>query len=222
MWSYELGAKSSLFDRRLSIQASAYYIDWTGIQTSVFLPSCAETFTTNRGHAVSQGFDLQIAAIVAEGLKVNANVGYTDAYQPNAAYSAPSNGVVSLLNAAGDKLANVVPWTAAANIEYSRDISSLWPSARSYLRVDYRWMSAANALDPSVAGYDPEVGPYQNQAYGILNIRLGVTHSGVDLSAYVNNATNSDPLLGYNHDGTLFYGAAIRPLTAGVTAWYRF
>jgi iron complex outermembrane receptor protein len=225
LWSYEIGAKDSLFNRRLAIQASAFYIDWTNIQTQVNLPSCAEVFTANRGKAVSQGFDLQVAAIVVDGLKLGANVGYTDAHYPNAALGAPSNGVTPLLNAAGDKLANVLPWTVSANVEYSRDISPLWAGARSYIRVDYRWLSAANALNPNAAGYDPLTGPYQNPAYDILNIRLGILHAGLDLSAYVNNATKSDPVLAYTHDisgDPMIYASAIRPLTVGVTAMYRF
>jgi len=225
LWSYEVGTKDSLFDRRFAIQASAYYINWSNIQTAVALPSCAEDFTTNRGKAVSKGFDLQLAAIVADGLKLSVNVGYTDAYYPNAALGAPSNGVTPLLNAAGDKLANVLPWTASTDAEYSRDTSALWSGSRSYLRLDYRWLSAANSLNPNVAGYDPEVGPYQNSAYGVLNIRLGVVHGGLDLSAYVNNATNSDPTLSYTHDvfaDPMFFATAIRPRTAGLTAFYRF
>jgi outer membrane receptor protein involved in Fe transport len=225
LWSYEIGTKDSLFDRRLAIQASAYYIDWTNIQTAVALPSCAQDFTANRGKAVSKGFDLQVAAIVADGLKVSANVGYTDAYYPDAAFGAPSNGVAPLLNGAGDKLANVLPWTATANVEYSRDISPLWAGARSYIRLDYRWLSAVNDLNPNVAGYDPEVGPHQNPAYDVLNIRLGVIRGGLDLSAFVNNVTRSDPTLSYTHDAfgdPLFFASAIRPLAAGVTAFYRF
>jgi iron complex outermembrane receptor protein len=226
LWSYEIGAKDSLFDRRLAIQASVYYINWSNIQTAVNLPSCGEVFTANRGKAVSQGFDLQAAAIVAEGLKMTATVGYTDAYYPDAEYGAASgSGVAPQLNAAGDKLPNVLPWTASLDVEYSRDISPVWADAKSYIRVDYRWLSAANALDPNNAGYDPAVGPYQNQSYGMLNIRLGVIHGGLDLSAYVLNATRSDPILSYGHDTTgdpLYFSTAIRPLTAGFTAWYRF
>jgi iron complex outermembrane receptor protein len=225
LWSYEVGAKDSLFDHRLAIEASVYYIDWTNIQTSVLLASCDEVFTANRGKATSQGFDLQIGAVLAEGLRVNANVGYTDAYNPNAAFGAPINGVVPVLNAAGDKLPNVLPWTASLHVDYSRDVGFLWSQARSYLRLDYRWLSAANALDPRVNSFDPQVGPYQNQAYGTLNVRLGVLHKGLDLSAYVMNATHSDPRLGYSHNtypDPLTYATAIQPLTAGITAIYRF
>jgi outer membrane receptor protein involved in Fe transport len=225
LWSYELGAKDSLFNHRLAIEGSVFYIDWTNIQTQVMLPSCAEVFTANRGKAVSRGFDLQIASIIADGLKVGANVGYTDAYYPNAALGAPSGGVVPLLNAAGDKLPYVLPWTASANIEYSRDVSPLWSEAKGYIRLDYRWLSAANALNPNSADFDPMTGPYQNPSYGVLNVRLGLLRQGLDLSVYVNNATRADPMLAYTHD---VYGdpqlnaAAIRPLTAGFTAIYRF
>jgi iron complex outermembrane receptor protein len=225
LWSYEIGAKDSLFEHRLAIQASVYYINWTNIQTSVALESCAEDFTANRGKATSQGFDFQVAAIVVDGLKLNASVGYTDAYNPNAAYGAPINGVIPLLNGAGDKLPNVLPWTAALRADYSWDIGPVWSGAQAYFRVDFRWLSAANALNPRVNSFDPQTGPYQNEAYGTLNLRLGVVHAGVDLSAYVLNATNSNPLLGYNHDtypDPLFYAAAVRPLTAGVTAQYRY
>lgn len=225
LWSYEIGSKNSLFDHRLAVQASVFYIDWSDMQTTVQLPSCALGFTTNRGKAVSKGFDLQVETLVADGLKLGATVGYTDAYFPNAAYGAPSNGVTPLLNAAGDKLGGVLAWTAAANMEYSRDISPLWSGARSYLRVDYRWLGAANALNPNVAGFDPITGPYQSPSYGVLNLRLGVVQRGLDLSAYVNNATRADPNLNFTHDNTgdpQFYGSALRPLTAGITAFYRF
>jgi outer membrane receptor protein involved in Fe transport len=225
LWSYEIGAKDELFGKRLALQASVFYIDWTNIQTNVLLASCDEGFTANRGKAISQGFDLQMAAIVAEGFKVSANVGYTDAYYPNAAFGAPINGITPQLNGTGEKLPNVLPWTASLHTDYSRSIGSLWSDARSYLRVDFRWLSAPNALNPQDNAFDPQVGPYQNQAYGTLDVRLGVLRKGWDVSAYVLNATNSDPRVGFGHAATgdpLLTAAAIRPLTAGVTAYYRF
>ena len=225
LWSYEIGTKDSFFGRKLTIEASVYLIDWTNIQTQVNLPSCGEMFTANRGKAVSQGFDLQLAAIPVEGVKLGLNVGYTDAYYPNGAHGAPSGGVTPILNAPGDKLANVVPWTVALDAEYSHDISELWSGAKSYLRLDFRWMSAANELNPQVADYDPLTGPHQNPAYGVLNVRLGILHEGLDLSAFVNNATHEDPALSYWHDAygdPLLYATAIRPFTAGVTAYYRW
>ena len=32
LWSYEIGAKNPLLEKKLAIQASVYYIDWIHIQ----------------------------------------------------------------------------------------------------------------------------------------------------------------------------------------------
>jgi iron complex outermembrane recepter protein len=227
LWSYEIGAKDLLFERRLSVEASAYYIDWSEVQTALDLPSCGQSFTTNRGKAISQGFDLQAAAAVTDDLKLRALVGYTDAYYPNASYGAPlAGGVAPVLNGAGDKVVPVIPWTFAVNGEYSHDISALWAESRGYFRVDYRHLSATTASDPRIANYDPQGNQaHPDPAYGVLNVRMGVVHGGWDLSTYVNNATNADPMLAYLHAGygdPLYRASAIQPLTAGLTAWYKF
>jgi iron complex outermembrane recepter protein len=229
LWSYELGAKDSLFNDRVSFQTSVYYIDWSGIQTQVNLPSCGAFYTTNRGKAISQGFDFQAEGILAEGLKATANVGYTDVYYPNAEYGAAVGGAPPLLIGAGDKLPNVAPWNASVHLDYSVDIGRIWDEARSYLRVDYRWIDATPRGDPRTVGYDPAVsgaiGFAPNSAYGVLNLRVGVLRGGLDLSAFVNNATNADPILGLTHaslNDSLFSATAIRPLTMGLTGLYRF
>ena len=227
IWSYEVGTKDSFFDQRLVFQASAYYIDWTGIQTSTLLLSCGQLFTANHGKAVSQGFDLQFSAAITDHLQLGGTIGYTHAYYPNAEYGAASvaSGTPPLIIGAGDPLPLIPPWTAAVDAQYTQDISRVWDGAQSYLRIDCRWTDEYPRADPNVANYDPEVGPYPNQAYETLNVRLGVTHRGLDLSAFVNNATDSRPLLGYFHSypgEPLFSALALRPRTVGLTALYRF
>ncbi|MFZ1905175.1 MAG: TonB-dependent receptor [Steroidobacteraceae bacterium] len=225
LWSYEIGAKGSLFDRRLAFQADVYYIDWTNIQTEISLPSCAGAFSGNQGKAVGQGLELQVDAIVAEGLKVMTTVGYTDLYYPDAAYGAPISGVAPILNTAGERLMN--QWTAAVDAEYSRSISALWANARSYIRVDYRWQDSPRGPppNPNIANYDPIFYDYTTISYNVVNIRLGVVHAGLDLSAYLMNATRSNPIVSIDHDTNpdpLYYAGSIPPLTAGLTLLYRF
>jgi iron complex outermembrane recepter protein len=227
VWSYEVGSKDSVLDGHLVTQASVFYIDWSNIQRSVNLPSCSEVFTGNRGKATIQGFDLQLAAAPIEGVKLGASVGYTDAYFPNALHGAPNKkGIKPLLTGAGDKLAGVPPWTVALNAEYSWSIEALWGGARSYIRADYRRQSASPEEDPHVVSYDPALprGVFYPDAFSTLNVRLGATRGGLDVSAFVNNLTHADPRTLYYHvpPADLFYASPIRPLTAGVTAYYRF
>lgn len=229
LWSYEIGAKDALFDRRLVLETSVFYIDWTGIQTGVGLPSCGQTFDTNRGKVVSQGFDFQMAAVLTEGLKATANLGYTDTYYPKAEYGTPdpSGSIPPLLVGAGDKVGLVLPWTASATLDYSRDISALWDQARSYFRIDYRWLDGGPQGDPRTSGYvalNPN-GATPDSAYSTLNLRLGVIQHGLDISAFVNNATNAEPRLSYAvvaQGASLISATALRPRTMGITAYYRF
>jgi iron complex outermembrane recepter protein len=235
LWSYELGVKDTLFDRRLSIDGSVYYIRWTGIQTPVTLPSCGNSFVENEGEAISRGFDLQLDAAVTSSLTLHTAVSYTDVYYPKALFGPPPVdgsgnpiGPPTLFHAAGDKVVNVIPWTISANARYTRNISSLWTDSRAYLQVDYRHLDGATGYDPRTTYYniDPGADAHPNPAYGILNLRLGVIHSGLDMSAYVNNATRSDPVLGYydsfGYAPSLHYASTLRPFTVGFTAWYRF
>jgi outer membrane receptor protein involved in Fe transport len=228
LWSYELGTKDVMFDSRLSLQASAYYIKWSDIQTSIGLPSCLNSFTGNRGSAISQGFDLQLTAAVTADFRLGGQVGYNHAYYPNASYGTPFQNpdgsfTTPVNNFAGAQIGGLVPWSAAVNAQYTHSIDGLWSGAHAYLRADYRWLDkttpAQETVPPNPAAIQPD------PAYSVLNVRLGITHGGVDLSAYVENLTRSDPRLGYVWlvpPHPLYLANAIRPLTTGVTLWYRF
>ena len=219
LWSYELGAKSTLFNNRLQIDASVYYIDWSNIQTSVPVASCLESFVANFGKAVSRGGDLQLNLALTEGLTLGATGGYTDAY-----YAKSEIIGQSLLAQEGERLPNVPPWSAAANLVYRRALSFL-SDTNGYARVDFRHISAMPQLLPAIATYDPALGPHQDPAYSTLNLRFGVVHGGLDASVFVDNATNADPVLGYYHFGLgdpTFQATMIRPLTTGITVRYAF
>ncbi len=225
LWSYELGAKNSFFDRRLTTQASVFYNQWSNIQTTLFLLSCGETITVNRNKAVTQGFDLQIAALPFQGMKLLFNVGYTDAHFANASYGALTRGVLPLLNGAGDKLTGVVPWSASFHADYSHSIGDWWTDAQAYIRSDYRWLDATPKWNPATVNYDPAIGPVPNAAYGTLNIRVGASNGRLNVSAFINNATNSNPRLGFSHvvpGDPLYEAVAIRPLTVGLTTLFQF
>ena len=219
LWSYEFGAKSTLFNNRLQIDASVYYIDWSNIQTSVPVASCLEAFVANFGKAVSRGGDLQLNLALTEHLTLGATGGYTDAY-----YAKSEIVGKALLAQEGQPLPNVPPWSAAANLVYRRALSFL-PDTNGYARVDFRHISAIPELPSAIATYDPALGPHQDPAYSTLNLRIGVVHGGLDASVFVDNATNADPLLGYFHFGLgdpLFQATMMRPLTTGITVRYAF
>lgn len=66
--TYELGVKASLFDRRVYLAASAYYVDWLNQEqaTSCGPPQCTQQvfYTANLGQSVVRGLELDLSAVV--------------------------------------------------------------------------------------------------------------------------------------------------------------
>lgn len=59
LWSYEVGAKLRLFDRRLTIEGALYLTDWSNIQLP-FTTSAGLVATVNGGDARLKGIDLGV------------------------------------------------------------------------------------------------------------------------------------------------------------------
>ncbi len=80
VWSYELGAKTELFDRRLRVNVTGFWLETKALQTpSAFIDpvSGAATFITqNFADYRNRGVELEITAVPVRGLTVYANVGY--------------------------------------------------------------------------------------------------------------------------------------------------
>src|SRR5262249_17902335 len=76
VWSYELGEKARFFDGRVSVNADAYLEKWTQLQQTVTL-ACGTDFTANVGAARIPGGELEVAALVTNGLQVSLSAGYS-------------------------------------------------------------------------------------------------------------------------------------------------
>ena len=219
--SYELGSKNRFFDNHLQIEASAYLIDWEQIQQSVSI-GCPTPFYSNLGSATVEGFDLSIIGRPFDGLTLSANIGYI-----YATYDKTVQAGSLLLVQAGDRLPNVLPWTAQLSAEYDRPITE---NIIGYARADYQWLSPEPKGNAAIVGYDPTIQSNSafapNPSYGLVNLRAGVRFDDADFSLYILNASNASPRLQYGRDQPLttsyYKQDLIRPLTVGFTATYKF
>jgi len=216
--SFELGSKNKLLDRKLSLEASIFNINWSGIQQFVTLNQCAIRYIDNLGKARARGFDLQITARPFPGVTVDAALGYTDAkFTRTAAYQTET----SILAVKGDSLGGA-PWTASLGVRY--DFKAFGNDA--YIRGDYQFSSKEGRIkerDPAaVASYDPAlVAP---AATHFVSLRWGATVGGADVSLFVDNLLDNAPLIDRTHSGIdtlLFTNSTWRPRTFGITASYR-
>ena len=81
VWSYEVGTKLDLFDRRVRINVTGFRMDVSGLQTpsALVAQNGAITFLTrNFADYRNQGIELELSIRPATGLLLYANVGYQD------------------------------------------------------------------------------------------------------------------------------------------------
>jgi iron complex outermembrane receptor protein len=227
LWSYELGAKNSLLNGRMQINASAFVIDWNNIQQAVYLPGCGQNFVENLGKVRSVGGEIEMQTRPVQALLVDLSVAHVDAKYTRTVCAGPTvcTGVSPAAQPVvtqGDRLPGA-PWTFLASAEYDfRAIEHRKP----YLRVDYQYSTAQTALQPI---QDPNNGVSDPTYTGLpliknLSLRAGLRWAGIDLSLFAQNLTDSHPVLTHTRDttsSTLFYDHTIRPRIIGITATYR-
>lgn len=75
--NYEVGTKGSIMDNKIRFSAAAYRIDWKGIQSSIYMPTCGFSFTGNAVTAKSEGFEIETNSYLTDTLLLSANFSYT-------------------------------------------------------------------------------------------------------------------------------------------------
>jgi iron complex outermembrane receptor protein len=76
--AFEVGLKTTLWDRRLQLNAAAFYYDFTD-QQFINSISVTETQLVNAGSSEIYGLELEFIGRLTENLQVNAGVGFLDA-----------------------------------------------------------------------------------------------------------------------------------------------
>ena len=173
LWNYEVGAKTSWLDRKLTVNGAVYYIDWSQVQQQVVL-NCGFNITANFGSAISKGGELEATFSPIPPLRLTGGFGYTDATLRN---GIPGSGAER-----GDPLQDVPHWNAATSAEYSRPINDLY-SAFGLLSATYT--SDSDAL------YDRTSPFYLKKGYTLVSARLGVDRGrNWEAALFINNLFN--------------------------------
>jgi outer membrane receptor protein involved in Fe transport len=190
LWSYELGFKSLLMDKRLSVEGSVYHINWDSIISAIHVPACATHVASNLGDAKSDGFDLSMKALLTSRLSAGLYVGYTDAR-----YTSDTVKFGEYLAKSGEAISDISPWDLTAELNYQ---APLTPRLMGYAHAEDRFSSRNNRLvpaeDATTDSYDPSV--TTNPSINQVDVRVGVKLSGgLDLSLFANNLLNAHPVL---------------------------
>jgi len=204
--NYEIGAKTDFLDRRLTLDASVYYIDWNGIQISLVNDQTKTTYNANGGKARSEGAELSVEAKPLGGLTISAWAVWSDAVLTGDFPSTSTAHGVS-----GDRL----PYSSrfSGNFALQEDLS-LGGGFVGFLggQVTYRsgWVGIFQS-DPIRQTYP---------GYTQVDLRTGLKSGDWTVNLFVNNVTDKRAALVGGIDTFppwAFWGIQPRTVGANVT-----
>ncbi len=149
---YEVGIKSTLLNRRLILNASAYTSDFKDFQAQAFDAPSNGYILLNAGKLRSRGFELEADALPVEGLTLSAGLSFVDAYfvdfKGDRCYAGqPGCGPGSTIDSSGNRLPNAPKWTFTLSGNYKRPINEYWNGfvqAATYSRSSMNFSSNGN------------------------------------------------------------------------------
>lgn len=186
LWSYEAGGKFKPWGGRASINASVFYIDWSKVQTPIGdALVCGNSPAINAGTEISEGAELEASVVVVSGLTTTLRAGYTNAHYTDALKLGP----VTLIDE-GDRAPYSPRVQGDLAVEYRFPVANY----KAFVRGDWSYQSdVVTGPGPGTPGYAPDQNSLPSAGFG--NARVGVDIEKMEVSAFVNNFTNSEDLL---------------------------
>jgi iron complex outermembrane recepter protein len=172
--SYEAGVKSSLFDRRLTLNVAGFYIDYINRLFEVGKVSTGGifTYTSNVGSSRNYGFEVEAEARLPANFTVTAGVGVTEAIFGSGVYNDGYNNPVNLL---GTTAPNTPAYQGALAVDWRHTLSDeLALSARidsRFVGRSYWDVGGCSALSP---GCPHEGSRFKQTAYQIVNAGMSL------------------------------------------------
>ena len=237
LWNYEIGLRSEWFDRRLRLNISGFYLEWSDMQLETFFfatPGDATSNiqkTINVDEAEAKGFEIELAAAPAERFLITAGLGYTDSEITSDDFAQISGNLrVSLKD---QTLPRSPEWTWNMAAQYSWP----WDGNEMYIRgewiyrdsqfstiEDTTYRQTSSVALPANPGL-PATGdnvltvmpdrsdgfPFRSPDYHLVNIRAGaVINESWEFNVYVNNVFDEEYFTGTGENFGLS-GFRLRP-----------
>ena len=203
--NYELGARADLFDRKLQLDGTLYYVDWSDIQLRLGTAT-GLAYAANAGKARNYGFEGTATLRPIAGLTIQGNLTYLDArlsqaFDPGAGQAIIPKGTI---------LPGASKWQVSDSIGYQWRESPLRPS----VTLLHRYISSAS----SNLTYGGQQGGFNS-----FDFRTGLQISNLGVSAFVENIGDARGVTNaQSTPGTPYTQYLIRPRTYGMTVDVKF
>ena len=205
--AYEIGGKASLFDGLITLEAAAFYYDFTNLQIFA-LEQDAGSFPLpqliNAKGAEIFGAEIQLAIEPVEGLRIEYNAGfleseYTDftntlfRVPPRIPGAPPQDPVPVVIDYTGNDLIGAPRWSMSGSIQYSIELSRLGSVVP---RFSFSWKDDVfyDAAEGKGTIQDLPDGTIGQSAHAFFNASLAWNSPGDGLfvRGWVKNLSNTE------------------------------
>jgi len=219
----ELGFKSTLWDRRLQLNANVFWTQVNAYQTNAYDDLNRVQYLTNAGSVRSRGVEFESTVIPLRGLTLNFNgsyndvsyLSYKDAPCPPEVSQAPS--APASCDLSGHQVVGASKWIGNANGKYEWNLAN---GLQPYVTGSYAFRSkAVGTVEDSDYGQIP--------SYAVVNLSTGLrgdfNQGQWDVSLWLKNAFDKTYYTTLWTGGNGGYeGLLGTPRTLGVTGRYDF
>ena len=190
-YNYELGFKSTLWDRRIIFNASAFFLDYKDKQFAfqVVDPADLSSLISVRDNAAGaevMGVETDLKVALTEKLKLDAGFAFNDSE-----YTDLREDAVGLRISLDSPFLYAPKYTANIGVQYTEpDFAGIGSAS---LRVDTSYKSRIYFNDAIAELQDPFCGPYNSQdEYAIVNARVNFSphKANWNLTVYGNNLSD--------------------------------
>jgi len=201
--NYELGTKLSLLNRRLSLSADIYRMNWNGLPVSVNAPSlaqggCGLTYVANAGKAKSQGVEFEGNFYITPAFRLDLGASYIDA--------GLTQDVPSLNAVAGDRLPGSPKVNGSLALQYGFNVVG-----------HESWVRADSVYVGDLYGDLQQTPGTKAGGYFTVGFAGGISiNKNLALKLEITNLTDADNFVFRNYvDSGPNYGYRLRPRTVG-------
>jgi len=197
LWNYEIGAKNSLFDNRLTINSAIFYMNIDDMQVKVHpIVGSGSSYVDNVAKATSKGFELGFNGKLTDSLELFGAYGYT--------------------NVTFDKYSDTKG-------DYSGNKNTFAPAYNYNIGIQYRDENGYFArVDLNGYGktYFDNANTNSRAPYKLVNVKLGYETENYDIYLYGKNIFDEEyhSINMFNINGVLYS----EPREIGVQLAYRF
>jgi iron complex outermembrane receptor protein len=182
---WEGGIKSSLFDKRVSVNLDVFWETLTGLQANITPLGGGKSYLANVGNILARGVEGEVDWNVTDGLTLSGNASYDDTHYtsyPNAPAPAGEPASVVTQNLTGAPVFQAPKWVVNAT---ARNDWTWKDNISPYVQAQYTYRSSVfGDVQDSPGSLIP--------GYSLVNARVGAKFGDhYDASLWIENAFNT-------------------------------